>query len=199
MNVSVAIETRIGAMDQDRCKYIATSNRTVLVLADGAGGVAGGTEAAEQVLRAADGFAEHQYKSALDTLYALDHSISRIGGMTTAVLVEAFSGYISGASVGDSVAWLLGSEGGVDLTQAQYRKPLLGDGAIPVAFGPTQFNGRLLIASDGLVKYVGWETIVQVARIENIWSAAKALVELPRLRSGSFPDDVAVILAETHL
>ena len=61
----------------------------------------------------------------------------RSGGQTTGVVAFVRSdGSISGASVGDSVAWLISPAGELtDLTAYQRRKPLLGSGeALPVVF-----------------------------------------------------------------
>jgi len=101
-----------------------------------------------------------------------------------------------GASVGDSGAWLLTPPDFVDLTEDQNRKPLLGSGlAKPVAFGPYSISGRLLVASDGLFKYVACERIRELATTLPLASTAGALVDAARLPSGALQDDVAVIVA----
>jgi len=56
-------------------------------------------------------------------------------GETTAVVAMVSPQEIVGASVGDSEAWVIGSQGYQRLTQGQMRKPVLGSGAaMPVAF-----------------------------------------------------------------
>lgn len=86
-----------------------------------------------------------------------------------------------------------------DLTRAQERKPLLGSGcAWPVGFGPVPFprSARLLLASDGLVKYASPERLCETARAPSAERAARSLIECVRLPSGAPPDDVSVILCE---
>jgi len=106
---------------------------------------------------------------------------------------------LSGASVGDSGAWLVGPTTVLDLTGQQNRKPLVGSGeAEPVVFGPTTFRtGRLLVASDGLFKCARRSEIQRRAITGALEDSALALVEAVRLRSGRFQDDVAIVLAET--
>ena len=49
---------------------------------------------------------------------------------------------------------MLASEAIVDVTQHQRRKPLLGSGVSQATgFGPFALNERILVASDGLLKY----------------------------------------------
>ncbi len=85
----------------------------------------------------------------------------------------------------------------VDLTERQNRKPLLGSGqASPVSFGPIPLRGRLLLATDGLFKYAPSAAIQQRALGESVDQAVDALVAGLRLRSGSFQDDVAILLIE---
>jgi PPM family protein phosphatase len=111
------------------------------------------------------------------------------------VVVALSPAGIVGASVGDSGAWLVTPQGSADLTENQRQKPFLGTGAaIPVPFKARRLDGTLLLASDGLFKYADWERIAEIARETDIQQAAGHLVDLVRLRSGSLPDDVSVIL-----
>src|SRR5205823_5104126 len=102
---------------------------------------------------------------------------------------------VFGASVGDSGAWLIPENGiHMDLTRAQQRKPLLGSGnGWPMPFRIGRQAGRLLVASDGLLKYGSGEGIVEVCRHPSAELAAQRLVELVRYTSGALPDDVTVI------
>ena len=75
------------------------------------------------------------------------------------------------------------------------RKPLLGSGeAVPVAFEAVLGDATLLLATDGLLKYAHRDRITALARGPDLEVAVHALTNLPRLRSGALPDDVAVIL-----
>jgi hypothetical protein len=120
------------------------------------------------------------------------------GGQCTAVVVEISENHVSGASVGDSGAWMITSREILDLTERQRRKPLLGSGeASPVSFGQIPLSGRLLLATDGLFKYATRRDIRERAFVGlSVSTAVETLVEGLRLRSGAFQDDVAIILVE---
>ena len=194
---TVAIEIRSGGRNEDRARYFSTPERSVFVLADGAGGVGGGAIAAEIVVQEAQSLFQHRHKSAYDALVAAEQKLALLGCMSTGVIVELSNGQLNGASCGDSVAWLICQDRVLELSSGQFRKPLLGDGGMPVSFGPILFVGRLMLSSDGLVNYVLSDAIIRAATQYDIADAAKALVELPRLKSGAFPDDVAILLAES--
>jgi hypothetical protein len=81
-------------------------------------------------------------------------------------------------------------------TSNQRRKPLLGSGAaVPIGFAPTCLEGRLLLATDGLVKYAPAERLADAASIPELACAAEALVACLRLPSGGLQDDAAFVLA----
>jgi hypothetical protein len=122
---------------------------------------------------------------------------SNRGGLSTGVIVEVTRHTLRGESVGDSCAWLIDGSELIDLTEHQQRKPLLGSGrAQPTAFGPTPLHGRLLVASDGLMKYARRAEILRRAILGTLEESATALLDVVRLDSGAFPDDVALVLAE---
>jgi PPM family protein phosphatase len=105
-------------------------------------------------------------------------------------------GKVFGASAGDSGAWLIGATAVQDLTEHQRQKPLLGSGnAVPIGFGPVRHEGRLLMASDGLFKYVPYARICDLARSVALADAPTELVAAARLSSGTLQDDVAVLVA----
>jgi len=85
-----------------------------------------------------------------------------------------------------------------DLTQGQSRKPIVGSGGVwPIQFthkrtGPE----RLLLATDGLLKYTSPDRIVAACNNHDAPGAVKRLIELVRYPSGALPDDVTVILAQ---
>jgi serine/threonine protein phosphatase PrpC len=82
-----------------------------------------------------------------------------------------------------------------DLTARQRRRPLLGSGeALPVQFEAERGGGRLLLASDGLVKYATVERICALAIQGTVSEAATALANSVRLPSGALQDDVAVVI-----
>jgi serine/threonine protein phosphatase PrpC len=186
---------------EDRVLVEYFRSRTLAVVADGAGGTGSGAAAAAmacsitaQRLRTQDaGTAEDWARC----LYEVDQALVRTGGQCTAVVVEISEGRIFGASVGDSGAWLLSGKAVLDLTENQHRKPLLGsDEAMPMAFGPIELSGRLLIATDGLFKYATESEIVQRALGVSVKEAVDRLISGVRLKSGALQDDVGIVLIE---
>jgi PPM family protein phosphatase len=120
---------------EDRVAVFATESRTVIVVADGAGGTGAGESAAGIVVREVE--AEYlNIHSATEWSAFLRQVDCRIGdGETTAVVVNIRPFGIAGASVGDSRAIVVSNGDIVELTCNQHRKPLLGSGlAEPVEF-----------------------------------------------------------------
>lgn len=178
---------------QDRGLVLPCEHGVVIALADGAGGTSGGERAAKAVVDRVAAVASHAYDWPL-LLAELD--MQQIGyGQTTAVVLWLTRDKIVGASAGDSGAWIVREAGIEDLTSAQHRKPLIGDGAIvtPLDAGGLR-GGTLLVASDGLLKHAKHDDIARLALGSDLEAAAKALVELVRLPSGQLPDDVSVVL-----
>ncbi len=194
--IEIAIELRNGGRNEDRAATFSNADTAVFVLADGAGGVGSGARAAEVVVYEAQALIHGHHKSALAALAAAETRIEAFGGMSTGIIVLLRHGQLTGVSCGDSKAWLFSKNRVLELTSNQIRKPLLGSGGTLVEFGPEPFNGRLLLASDGLVNYAQASKIACNAVLENIHEAATSLAELPRLKSGKFPDDVAILLAD---
>lgn len=161
----------------------------MIVLADGAGGSADGAHAADAVIEAVAA-SEGDW---CDVLVNVDAGLGR--GETTAVILEVRPDMITGASVGDSGAWLIRGDDIVDLTEGQTRRPFVGAGCVPFAVhaGPLA-GGTLLVASDGLLRYASPRDIARIAGGPDLAAAARALIELVRLPSGGLPDDVSVVL-----
>jgi len=186
--------------NQDRGIVVREGVRLVLCVADGAGGVSGGAEAAQMVVsvvsqRASllnDANACGSMLRQLDILLANDSA----AGETTGVLASIENDKIFGASVGDSGAWLIqAGDSHTDLTASQQRKPLLGSGrALPTRFEAPLKGAALLLATDGLLKYAPAARIATISQIHPPEDAAKKLIELVRYRSGALPDDTTVIL-----
>lgn len=190
---------------QDRAEIIERQDGLVLVVADGAGGMGGGAEAAEFVIETVKKWArvdslpdEEDWCRCLTEIdFAL--AADSASGETTAVVLSVTPKRIMGASIGDSGAWVLHPAEHNALTQFQFRKPLLGSGgAIPVPFTADAFDGTLLLASDGLLKYAPAEPIYRIAQELNLETAAASLIECVRLPSGALWDDVAVILCRRN-
>jgi serine/threonine protein phosphatase PrpC len=171
-----------------------------LAIADGAGGTGNGADAAERLIAALTKLAGYAASTDwFDTLCALDDEVSASGGQTTGVVAFTDGNRITGASVGDSAAWIISPTGKMtDLTARQRRRPLLGSGeALPVQFEADSGGGRLVLASDGLVKYATAEQICVLATHGSAEQAARALANCVRLPSGGLQDDVAVVIVSS--
>lgn len=184
---------------QDRAAIRTRDNKATLVLADGAGGGAGGAEAAEISLAAAleqleltDAHAPEVVVTNLDRVLLA----ARDAGETTLIAAKLRGRELVGASVGDSGAWLIDPSGYRDLTAHQSRKPMLGSGDAQVtSFSAVLGSETLLIASDGLLNFAPANLICEIVRnAPNLQVAGTQLVDSVRLRSGTLPDDVSVVL-----
>ncbi len=207
MSDGLSIARRVvgaGPRNEDRAEVMRRGEVTVLVLADGAGGRAGGAEAAEGVLE----YVRRELKRAEDptdarfwcaALREADEALRADpeAGETTAVILAVCPEVLVGASVGDSGAFLLTDNRCVELTAAQHRKPFIGTGAArPTPVDRRRGKGRLLVATDGLLAYAGRSEICSAAGAGEPETAAEELVNLVRLPSGSLQDDVALILCD---
>jgi serine/threonine protein phosphatase PrpC len=188
------------AASEDRAVFWETSGGVVLVVADGVGGQPGGQAAAEAAVNGLrDLYTEAPYAEWHTLLATLDSHIADIegAGYTTLVVAEVTEGRIIGASVGDSEAWFVTAGGHFDLTHAQRRKPYLGSsGAVPIPFAldiPPE-GGTLLLATDGLFKYVDTDRIEAAALLSDREEAARTLASLARRGNGTLPDDIAILL-----
>jgi PPM family protein phosphatase len=168
---------------QDRAEIIALDNRTMFVVADGAGGISGGAQAADLFVRsvreAAPGLASEE--GCCQWLHFLDHKIAEANdcGETTGIVVMVRSDGLFGASVGDSAAWLFTPDSKQELTAGQSRKPFLGTGvAYPREFVCNSNQGTLVVATDGLWKYNNLESIEKKVRTGHPENLAGELAEL---------------------
>jgi len=174
-----------------------------IVAADGAGGMSGGAAAATEAVVAAAACGSSTSRTAAEWcrfLVELDREL--VGqvhtGETTVVVAEVVDGTVHGASVGDSGAWLVSSGEILDLTERQHRKPLVGSGsAHPVPFESRPLTGRLLVATDGLFKYVDRELILESITNPSLEGATRSLIDSARLANGAFRDDIAVVVGES--
>lgn len=196
VNYTVRVVQSAGR-GQDRAAVFPLHGGGVLcALADGAGGTGSGGEAADQIIRIAELLSRNHFTSLQAALDAAEESIAVLGAGTTAVLLRIRDGVIDGISAGDSCAGLFGDGLDAELTHHQVRKPLVGQGAWGTVFGPVPLQGCLLIASDGLTKYVPMQTIRTILGSGSLEDRSVALIQAARLRSGALADDVAIILAE---
>jgi serine/threonine protein phosphatase PrpC len=193
-----------GSPGQDRAICLRVGGGIVIGVADGAGGISGGSAAAEEVicdLRNNPPSPEETIDPAhwRDRLRRLDHHLYEQGkcGETTAVVLGWREGRLAGASVGDSEIWLIGPDSTRVLTRHQPRRPFLGTGvAAPRAFRVETQGGRILAATDGLFRYANAEQIQTAATSRSPESALDALVDLVRLPSATLRDDLAIVVCD---
>src|ERR1041385_1526808 len=109
--------------NQDRGVTLRNAAGWVLAVADGAGGLSGGTEAALMAIRLVREHAERLLDSAAcaAVLREMDQRIAADAkaGETTCVIAVLTVDQILGASVGDSCAWMIGPTEITNLTLAQ--------------------------------------------------------------------------------
>lgn len=184
---------------EDRIEIIADGDRTLIVVADGAGGTGDGLAAAETVIRET----RANYGSignATDWsqfLSALDFRVQT--GETTAVIVDIRPDRILGASVGDSCAWVIDGPDITDLTRTQIRKPLLGSQAAkPAPFWHGPLDGVLLVGSDGFFDYAKRDQVTPLIGRTDFFAIPRACIDMVRLPSGVLWDDIAVVACRVH-
>jgi len=201
--MKIATKLESSGRGEDRVMVEYADGRTLIVVADGAGGTGNGAAAADiacTMVAAAFRRGGMSTNSWVAELSAIDRNLltAAPGGETTVVAVEVDGSEVRGASVGDSGCWAIDSLGFVDLTGSQSRKPLLGTGAAkPTGIGPTALPARLLVATDGLLKYCPRSEIDRIAGTGTPDSAVEELISRVRLRTGKFQDDVAIALCDT--
>jgi serine/threonine protein phosphatase PrpC len=187
------------AAGQDRARVFVRPDRIVIALADGAGGIGNGALVAQAFVDAVEGAEAGDETNWCTLIESLDQELLRINGQTTAVVLSIGPLGVSGASVGDSGVWLVDDGNVVDLTHGQHRKPLVGGGGTPVAFRAGSIgNSTLIVASDGLFRYLSERAIARIAGNPELAVAARELVAAVRLPSGALQDDVSIVLCRRH-
>jgi PPM family protein phosphatase len=185
-------------------------DRLVVCLADGQGGQAGGAEAAQVACRSTlarliallhERFVDSREWASL--LHQADDAVrtAEAAGFTTLIALYLAADHVVGASSGDSAVLVVdGLRQPHELTARQAKNPPVGSGA--AVFTP--FRMRLqppwvvLVVSDGVWKYVGWEGMVALALRERGANLLEALQQAARLPgSGRFQDDFTVVLIES--
>jgi PPM family protein phosphatase len=171
-----------------------SDGRTIIVVADGAGGTGNGERAAETVVREVT--SSYPAITTAEQWEAKLREIDlRLGlGESTAVVVELRTDAILGASVGDSRAWIIRDGELIDLTASQIRKPLLGSGeAQPVHFSAGPLLGTLIVATDGFCNYVKRDLLTRLVAQTDFLEIPRRCVDLVRLPSGELWDDIGIV------
>ncbi|MGH8728890.1 MAG: protein phosphatase 2C domain-containing protein [Burkholderiales bacterium] len=187
--------------NEDRACVFDSRKEIVLVMADGAGGVRGGEQAAGAVITAVRDYILPapviSPELCAQTLQFTDMELSKQGCESTAVIAIVTAREIFGASVGDSAAWLVSNDRTIDLTENQKKKPRLGSGqAQPISFRHDRLPGTLLLATDGLINHLSRDQISDALREESAEEAATGLIEDLLGRFGSLMDDTTAIVCK---
>lgn len=180
---------------EDRIGVFHDGERVVVAIADGAGGIGEGAAAAEAAIREIECSYPH-IASAVDWTILLRQIDQRIGpGESTAVVVDLQPNRLCGASVGDSVAWIVHEDQITELTVRQHRKPLLGSGgACPVSCELSgSLQGTLLVTSDGFANYAKRDDVTRLVATADFVEIPRRAIEMVRLPSGDLWDDTAVV------
>jgi serine/threonine protein phosphatase PrpC len=177
-------------------------------LADGQGGQYGGAAAAQIAVQKC-----LQLGSAYGAKQLLDPAIwcEILSGADDAVSQEPSAGYttliglcvthngIYGASCGDSAALLINNGQPSLLTENQRKNPPVGStAAVPIEFSARLDPGfQIVVVSDGVWKYVGWDAIIELCSKYQGYSLVSALRQLSLERNaGKLPDDFSVALLQ---
>ena len=183
---------------EDALAVINTNDSVWFCIADGAGGIGGGSFASSMITTA---FTKLAHESSIthpdefeSFLRAIDLELnsSPVGGESTAILGVVVSGVVFGASVGDSEAWLFNTEYQLQLTEFQIIKPLIGSGyAKPIGFGPMDLEHIMVVGSDGLFKYTN---LKEMSGAVSQGESASQLAALSKKQTGYLQDDISVLV-----
>ena len=200
-----------GHANEDAIAYRShphTDNFALCALADGQGGrSSGGIAARAAVLLALDAACEVKPEALLSPLRWVDVcnitdrrvAAEPDAGYCTLVALVAAGEWVIGASSGDSAAVLILEHSAVILTDRQHKNPPVGSGAAKFeAFSARPgTRWRVLVVSDGVWKYVGWEIMIAVGRRAQGNQVAAALRQVVLQSHGLLPDDFSVIVIES--
>ena len=180
----------------------------ICALSDGQGGQSGGALAARI---AVDSCLEKARTYSLKKLLnpytwqdigeAVDRNVSLDleAGYATFIGLALIPSFVIGISCGDSAVALLLGDRFVQLTENQHKNPPIGSGAARLTPFSAGLNGswKLLIMSDGVWKFAGWEAIVERCRSESDEALISSLREVAVSNTGGrLLDDFSVILIE---
>jgi PPM family protein phosphatase len=177
-------------------------------LADGQGGRAGRARAANLACTTAIAAAIHYRSTELiqascwvSILQQADRAVTADpdAGFTTLVGLSICNGVVSGASCGDSAALVISGEQPRALTARQVKNPPVGSGAAPFVpfLAGLVAPWTVVVMSDGVWKYVGWEGVIQAAAQERGQRLLETLQSQARLPgSGRFQDDFTMAVFE---
>jgi len=148
-----ASQRRTHDTSHDRLSVLRDAHRTLIALADGASSSPAAQSAAARTVNELarcfrNGTLPENPQDWVMVLEGIDHVVlsDREAGETSALVMLVHQGVVVGASVGDSLAYVVPPTGEPRLlTKRQRREPRIGTGlARPVGFGPAQLDGKLI-------------------------------------------------------
>ena len=183
---------------EDRVKInLSGAERISAVLADGAGGIAGGGSAADLVVSRLVLQHTTDFGFLFDSILEVDNLLQSDPscGLTTVACVHTNGLEFIGGVVGDSDVLLYRAGELENLAPQKEFKPLLGDGnAFPTVFAGSLDHALLLLVSDGLTKYISSSDVLEIC--SNLADPEKIINELINsleLPNGQLQDDVSVV------
>lgn len=188
--------------------HFADSSALICSLADGQGGRPGGAQAAQSCvascLAKAQTYAPRKLVKTsvwMEIGKYVDDYVSRLPetGYTTLIGIYITPSLTVGVSSGDSAAALILDKKFFLLTEGQYKNPPVGSGGarfIPFA-AQLKGNWKLIMVSDGVWKYVGWEAVRQRCLSETSKNLIPNLCHDIMNRNKVLPDDFSMILIES--
>lgn len=167
---------------QDRAQVFPHRGASILVLADGAGGLGGGHAASDALVEAvrtaiAEDCDAWDVRGWLRLFQETDQALFRVRRGETTGIVAVFDGdTVFGVSAGDSELWVVGAEA-VDAVTRGQGTARLGSGRVaPRHFHRVLAEGDTVVCgSDGLFKHVAASVIVAAGRSDTLEGAAAAL------------------------
>ena len=181
----------------------------ICALSDGQGGQAGGAVAAQTAvdscLEKAQSYAIKELVSPY-TWEAIGETVDRNvslkpeAGYATFIGLVLIPSFVIGISNGDSAAALFLNGKFVLLTEHQHKNPPIGSGAARLApfSARLEHQWKLLLMSDGVWKYIGWETIIGQCNAHSGEGLMLSLRDVAAKNTGgTLLDDFSVILIES--
>jgi PPM family protein phosphatase len=180
----------------------------LVALADGQGGQPGGGPAARLATAALLAAAAERSltellspNSWIGICRTADRAVAadRDAGYCTLVALCASSEWVVGGSSGDSAAFLILEDAEVVLTERQRKNPPVGSGGAAIEPFSARLVGpwQLVVVSDGVWKYVGWERVLALGRAYRGEPLGRALRDEVLSRSGGrLPDDFSCAVLE---
>lgn len=211
MNIFHYSEIGSHVENEDSLGFVThNSDSTLMIcaLADGQGGRLGGKSAAmcavSSCLEKAQSFSSSNLlkPSTWEEIGVyVDQSVTNLSeaGFTTFIGMCVSDSIVVGSSSGDS-AVVLAIDGKIlTLTDRQYKNPPIGSNGARLTSFSAKLSGKwkLLLISDGVWKFVDWDSIFQIIKSESKENLISKLRDNVISRTKKLIDDFSIILIES--